>query len=123
MTTLVVDNNRVAWTYTDDLGVDYRVSAKSVYVNHATDGGKYGGALADSTVPALPKGFKMRKVKLTSATHPDLWVVVYETTATAWTTGGTTLTRNLNGVDVVYTVTVDGRRSEKHPRSGITQQA
>lgn len=124
MASTKADNNREAWTYTDDAGNDFRVSSKTVYTSDVTDGAKYGGTNAASTVAHLPKGWRMRAVKCTSAGNPDKWIPCYETTADLWTTPGTTVTRDLNGNDTVYTSTAS-RRSEQQPRwyGGITQQA
>lgn len=120
MPSLYADNNRVAWTYTDDNAMDWAVSAKAVYVL-GTDTAKYGGSAPAATVPSIKKQIKMRKVKCSSAGHPDIWVAVYDTTATLWTTAGTTVTRDLNGVDTVYTST-RGKRAETN-RDGIRQTA
>lgn len=123
MASTKADNNRVAWTYTTNKGIDFRVSAKAVYVLDGTDGVKYGGSAAASTVAHLPKGFRMRAVKCTSAGNPDLWIPCYEADAPL-ATAGATVTRNLNGVDTVYTST-DTIREERLPRwwGGITEAA
>lgn len=121
MASTKADNNRVAWTYTDDRGNDWRVSAKAVYVLDPTDGGKYGGSAASAAVKRLPKGYSMRKVYATCG-GKLLAITCYETTAVAFTTEGTTLTRNLNGIDTTATTT-EGTLAEKRPRAGITQAA
>jgi len=120
MASLFADNNRVAWTYTDGrgAGTNYRVSAKAVYVLGA-DAADYGGEAAAGTVPPIPKQIRMRKAKVTSAGNPALWVTVYDTECALWTTPGTSITRNLNGEDVVYVSTGDKR--EERNRAGITQ--
>jgi len=120
MASTKADGNRVAWQYTDDGDNDYAVSAKAVFVLDGTDGAKYGGSAPASTVPPKPKQLRMRAVKCISAGHPTIYVPAYETDATIWTTPGTTLTRNLNGVDVEYTVAAKGKRAEKNP-DGIRQ--
>lgn len=123
MATVMADNNRVAWTYTTNKAVDYRVSAKEVYVGDVTDGAKYGGSAAASTVPHLPKGWRMRAVKCTSAGNRDLWIPFYTAAATIGT-AGTTVVRNLNGVDTTYTST-GIIREEQRPKwmGGITEAA
>jgi len=121
MASTKADNNRVAWTYTDDKGNDWRVSAKAVYVNDVTDGTKYGGSAAAASVARLPKGYQMRKVYATCG-GKLLAIPAYEVTAAIWTTAGTTLTRNLNGTDTTATTT-EGTLAEKRPRAGITQQS
>lgn len=122
MASTKADNNRVAWTYTSDKGVDYRVSAKAVYVLDGTDGAKYGGSAAASSVPRLPKGYKMRAVACTSAGKPDKYIVCYETTATLFATAGTSVTRDVNGVDAAY-VSADRVRGETMPRDTTRQSA
>lgn len=124
MASTKADNNREAWTYTDDAGTDWRVSSKTVYTSDVTDGVKYGGQQAASTVPHLPKGWRMRAVKCTAAGNPDRWIPCYDTSCALWATPGTQVTRDLNGTDTVYTST-DKRRSEQSPRwyGGITQAA
>lgn len=112
MASTKANNNRVGWAYTSDDTNDYCISAKAVYVQDVTDGAKYGGALADAADNRIPLDMKPRKVKCVAASNPDKWVVAYTTTATIWTTAGTTLTLDANGVDVAYTTT-NIRRGEK----------
>lgn len=112
MASTKADNNRVAWTYTDKKSVAYAISAKAVYVLDGTDGVKYGGAAAQGTNRRIPKDLKPRRVKFTAAGKPDKWVIAYTTTATIYTTPGTTLTLDCNGTDTVYTAT-DVIREEK----------
>lgn len=122
MASTKADNNREAWTYTDDLGDDYRISSKTVYTSDGTDGAKYGGSQGDPADPPFPRGWKPRRVKCSASGKPDKWVIAYDPTATIWTTPGTTLTLDANGVDVEYTVgSKNARRSEKRTRDGITQ--
>jgi hypothetical protein len=101
--------NRVAWGYTDNDGTTWRVSAKAAYVLDGTDGAKFGGAAALSSVRGKPAGLQMRAVICTSAAGVSRAVVCYSTTATLWTTPGTSVTLNENGVDVAYTSTSDQR--------------
>jgi len=103
------DNNRVGWRYTADNARTYCVSAKAVYVLDATDGAKYGGQAASGTDPVKPRQMRMRAVRCTCAGHPDRWVPAYTSTATIWTTAGTTLVLNCNGADETYEATVDHR--------------
>lgn len=105
MASTKADNNRVAWTYTDKKDVDYAISAKAVYVLDGTDGAKFGGEAALSTCRRIPKDLKPRRVKCVSAGKPDKWVIAYEVGATIYTTAGTTLTLDCNGVDTVYSTT------------------
>jgi hypothetical protein len=121
LATTKADNNRCVWTYVDDNAASYAVSAKAVYVLDGTDGAKYGGSAPAATVPAKPKQLRMRAVKCISAGHPAIWVPVYAVGATLWTTAGTTIVRDLNGVDVTYT-SGRGHRAEHNP-DGIRQTA
>lgn len=105
MANTVQDNNRIAWKYTDKNNVVYAVSAKKVYVEHVTDGTKYGGGAAEASNRRIPKDLKPRRVKCISSGKPDKWMIAYETDATIYTTPGTTLTLNVNGVDATYTTT------------------
>lgn len=105
MASTKADNNRCAWTYTDKKDTAYAISAKAVYVLDATDGSKYGGVAALSTSRRIPKDLKPRRVKCVSAGKPDKWVIAYSTSATIYTTAGTQLTLDCNGVDTVYTTT------------------
>lgn len=105
MASTKADNNRCAWTYTDRKGVVYAISAKTVYVQDVTDGAKYGGAAASGTNRRIPKDLKPRRVKCTAAGQPDKWMIAYSTTATIYTTPGTSLVLDSNGVDVTYETT------------------
>lgn len=119
MASTKADNNRCAIRYVSDDGNNYAISAKAVYALDGTDGVKYGATAAQDADLRIPKDIKPRKIKCTSAGKPDKWVVVYNVTAAAWTTPGTTLTLDCNGVDTVYT-TKPLKRNEK--RRDTTRQ-
>lgn len=119
MASTKADNNRCAIRYVSDDGNNYAISAKVVYALDVTDGTKYGATAAQATDLRIPKDMKPRRVKCSAANSPDKWVVVYNTTAAAWTTPGTTLTLDLNGVDTTYTVQAV-KRNEK--RRDTTRQ-
>jgi hypothetical protein len=118
MASLKADNNRVAWTYTDDNAEPFTISAKAVYVLDGTDGSKFGGEAGSTDDRRIPKEMKPRRVKCVSAGKPDKWMIAYATTATIWTTAGTTLTLDCNGTDTVYatTKTKRGERSRDTTR-------
>lgn len=122
MTSLKASNNRVAWTYTDDQGNDYAISAKALYVTDGTDGAKYGGSAASASVKAIPGNFRPRRVQCVDASGNQRWVVAYELSATIWTTPGTTLVLNYLGSDVSFTTT-DHTRGEKKPRRGTYESS
>lgn len=105
MASTKADNNRVCWRYTTNDGVNYAISAKAVYVKDATDGAKYGGGAGQDEDRRIPKDLKPRRVKCRADGKPDKWVIAYQTSATIYTTPGTTLTLDCNGVDVAYTTT------------------
>jgi hypothetical protein len=107
------DNNRVAWTYIDTDSVNYTISAKAVYVLDGTDGSKYGGSVGSNVDRRIPKDLKPRRVKVTASGKPDKWVICYDTTCDLWTTPGTSITLDANGVDTLYTAT-KARRAEKY---------
>ena len=56
--------NRIAWTYTDDAGNDWRVAAQKA----VTDQNKLGGEAAAATVPPKPGWIKMRRISVYGAT-------------------------------------------------------
>lgn len=106
------DNNRVMWTYIDKRATNYTISAKKVYVADPTDGAKFGGSTGSNADRRIPKDLRVRKVKCTSAGKPDRWVTVYDTACALYTTPGTEVTLDVNGVDTLYTST-DVIREEK----------
>lgn len=120
MANTVQDNNRVAWTYTTDDARNFRVSAKAVYVL-GSEAAKWGGSAAAASVKQLPKGFRMRRRKVTSGSVTR-WVPCYSTDATLWTGVATTVLLNKNGVDAAFDV---GAKTlgERDIRDGTTQSA
>lgn len=124
MASTKADNNRVSWAYTssESTPVTYAVSAKAVYVLDGTDGAKYGGSASEAANKRLPRGFRMRAVKCTSAAHPDRWIPAYDTACALWATPGTSVTRDLNGVDTAY-IAQDVHRAERPPRDTTRQTA
>jgi hypothetical protein len=52
-----LSTNRIAWTYTDDSGKNWRVAAQKAL----TDQDVLGGAAAASSVPPKPANIKMRR--------------------------------------------------------------
>ena len=122
MATTVQDNNRVAWGYVtaDNTPVTYCVSAKAVYVLGA-EAAKFGGSAAATSTKQIPKGFKMRKV-LCQNGNKKRYVPCYTVSATLWTTAGTTVTLNENGVDATYTATAD-HLPEHRQRTGTRDTA
>lgn len=122
MASTKADKNRVGWTYTDDNGNDYCVSACAVYVQDVTDGAKYGGALAAASDAPLPRGFRMRKRKYKDASGNVLWIPMYTAAAAGYATPDTTLVRDLAGVDTTFTWTPE-HLGEKANRAGCRQSS
>jgi len=107
-----LDNNRVAWTYTDDHVASYRISAKAVYVAQVTDGdAKQGGVAAAPSVRRIPKDIKPRRVKMVDVATGAVarYEVAYATDALIWTTPGTTMDLNINGAAVSCEATATHR--------------
>jgi hypothetical protein len=106
------DNNRVSWVYVDDDDETYAISAKAVYVLDNTDGTKYGGEASSASHARIPKQMKPRRVKCIASGKPDKWVIAYSIDALIWTSPGTALTLDCNGVDTTY-ATTKYKRGEK----------
>lgn len=111
---VVMDNNRVAWGYTDDGAVTYRVSAKADYTTQGGATPKQGGATAASSVRRLPRDVKPRMVKMVDAATGNItrWLVAYTTDAPIWDTPGSTFNMAVNGASVAM-VSTPKRRGEK----------
>ena len=78
--------NRIAWTYTDDGGTDWRVAASKAI----TDQAKLGGEAAAASVPEKPAWLKMRRTTVRNATNSvSRAVPVYEANADILTPGET----------------------------------
>jgi hypothetical protein len=122
MASTKASGNRVSWTYTDDDGADWSISAKGAYVLDVTDGAKYGGAAAGASVPPIPGNMRPRRVCSVDASGNQRYVIAYELTATIWTTPGTALELNYFGSDVAFTTT-NRRRGERTNRRGTYQSA
>jgi hypothetical protein len=109
-----MDNNRVAWGYTDDGAVTYRVSAKKDYTTQGGASPKQGGAAAASSVRRIPKDIKPRMVKMVDAATGNIsrFLIAYAVDAPIWTTPGTTFNMDVNGASVAM-VSTPKRRGEK----------
>lgn len=115
----LLSNNRIAWTYTDDNGDDWRVAA----VKALTDQDKLGGSAAAATVPAKPAWMKMRRITVRSAAQGVSRVVpVYAPGAAIQ---DSTATINLNHLNVdSYAFTSSGNTiPQGHTRQSVTSQA
>jgi hypothetical protein len=110
----VLSSNRIAWTYTDDDGNNWRVAANKAW----TDQGVLGGSAALATVPQRPAGYKMRRTTVSDGAGHSRVVPVYETTATI-VTGGTSFNFNANVAGVITEVT--GTSNGGFIREGATR--
>jgi hypothetical protein len=114
-----LSSNRIAWTYTDDAGKDWRVAA----VKALTDQGVLGGSAAAGSVPPKPANIKMRRATVRSAGGVSRTVPLYDGTQTL-VVGDTLGTINLNIVQVETEMTaVGGIISESRPRQSVTRQS
>lgn len=102
---MAISANKVAWTYTDDNGVDYRVAASKGITDQVNGSAvpKVGGSAAAATVARLPKHIKPRKRYVISAAGVRRGVVCYDKTCDLWATGGTTINLQYNGTDTAFT--------------------
>jgi len=120
-------SNRIAWTYTDDSGFDWRVAA----MKSLTDQAKLGGEAAASSVPVKPPNLHMRRLSVRNATIARTRTVpIYEGGAAILTPGAVvSLNAEVSGTEDSYVFTNDQQTPvfiipEKHPRkSPITTQA
>jgi len=112
--------NKILWTYTDDNGVDWSVTATKAITDQLDTGTpKVGGAAGDNADPPWPRSWRKRKVYMTAGATRKA-VVAYDTTALIWTTAGTTLTLN-NGADSSsYAATVAHLGERKRAATGST---
>lgn len=112
------DNRRVDWTYVDDNGQNWAISAKSSMVLGA-DGAVLGGGAsgASSDMYPMPSYLKPRKVKCVDTATSKIirWVTCYESSATLYTTSGTSITLDVDGADVAFTST-KFKRGERYGR-------
>jgi len=117
----VSSQNKLAWTYTDDLGRDWRRAADKAITDQLDDATvKVGGAAAAGTVLPFPtRRIKPRVALVRSAGNVLRRVVAYEPGCYILTVGST-ITLETGGADVSFTVYgSEGERS----RNGITQSA
>lgn len=108
-----ISPNKIAWKYTS--GTDeYVVFAQKAITDQA---GKVGGEAAEGTETLAPKGYKFRRVNMSSAAGNKRAVVCYDDVCTLWTTPGTTLLLNYMNESTTYTGGgKDSRRAESWPR-------
>lgn len=117
----VLSSNRIAWTYTDDAGNDWRVAANKAW----TDQGVLGGAAAASTVPQRPAGYKMRRAVVSDGAGHSRVVPVYDGGADIITPGTSfNFNANVGGVITEVTGTSNGGFiREGSSRHNVTKQS
>lgn len=114
-----LSSNRIAWTYTDEGGKDWRVAA----VKALTDQAVLGGSAALATVPPKPAGIKMRRATVRSAGGVSRTVPLYNGSQTL-VVGDTLGSINVNILQVETSMTaVGGIIPERRPRSSVTSQS
>jgi hypothetical protein len=116
----VLSSNRIAWTYTDDSGNDWRVAALKAW----TDQGVLGGSAAAATVPERKGGSPMRRVTVSDGAGHSRVVPVYEAGATI-ATPGTSFNFNANvaGAITEVTGTSSGRVLPEGRKPNVTKQS
>lgn len=117
----VLSSNRIAWTYTDDAGNNWRVAALKAWTDQAV----LGGAAAASTVPQRPSGGKMRRCVVSDGAGHSRTVPVYAPGATI-ETPGTAFNFNANVAGVITSVagtSNGGSLREGSSRHNVTKQA
>lgn len=116
----MADANKLAWTYTDDAGRDWRRAAEKDITDQLIGAAvAVGGAAAAATVLRMPTWIKPRVALVSSAAGVKRRVVLYEHAAPLATVGGV-ITLETGGADVVFTsYGTEGERT----RNGITQSS
>lgn len=112
-----LSTNRIAWTYTDDFGNQWRVAAQKAL----TDQSVLGGSAAAGTVPERPNVGRMRRCTVSDGAGHSRVVPVYETTADI-VTAGTSI--NVNVLENSTAMTSNGGYiPEERPRRNVTKQS
>lgn len=115
--------NKIAWTYTDDKGDDYRVAATKAITDQQNGSlaPKVGGSAAAASVKRLPPHIKPRYAYFKYGTVQRK-VICYEADCDAYALDGTTLTLDTSGASQTFTKTAEGSRGERR-RDTCTQSA
>ena len=113
----LLSTNRIAWTYTDDQGNQWRVAAQKALTDQAV----LGGSAAASTVPQKPSDIRMRRATVSNASGHSRVVHVYEPTADI-ATAGTSINVNYLSNSEAFTSN-GGFIPESTPRRSATKQS
>lgn len=116
MASTLASNERIWGTYTTDDSTDYNISCKKAVVEQADAAVKLGYAAGAADQLGVPNELKPRRVKCVDSAGNVKWVICYTTSASMWTTAGTTFLLNFKGVDTTFTAT-KYRRAENLGRS------
>lgn len=102
---MAVSANKVAWTYTDDDGNDWRVAASKGITDQVNGSStpKCGGTPAAATVARLPQYITPRKRYVISAAGVRRAVVCMDKTCDMWLVPGTTINLQVSGTDTAFT--------------------
>jgi hypothetical protein len=112
-----LDRNRIAWLYTADNGVLYRVAAQKALTDQAKQGG------ADGSTTSLPKPhwLKMRRVTVHNATYGSRVVPFYSVGAPI-ATQGETINLNVGNASFAF-VSRGNPLPEGHIIQNVTSQS
>lgn len=111
-----ISSNRIAWNYTDDNGLVWRVAAEAGLVGQA----KQGGSASSGAVPPRPNWGKMRRCTVSDSAGRSRTVILYDTAATL-ITAGTSI--NVNWQDDSHALTSNGGYINEDKQGGrVTKQ-
>jgi hypothetical protein len=114
---VALSGNRIAWTYTDSDGVDWRVAAQKAL----TDQNKLGGEAAALSVPPKPPSIKMRRITVHAVGVGSRVLPVYSVGAPI-ATKGETINANFLGTSTEFT-SQGNVIEQKHVIHNVTSQA
>jgi hypothetical protein len=93
-----LSSNRIAWNYTDDNGLVWRVAAEKAL----TDQAKLGGTASSGAIPPRPNWGKMRRVTVSNAAGQSRVLPCY-TTGAPIVTAGETINANFGDDSAAFT--------------------
>jgi hypothetical protein len=115
----LLPSNRIAWMYTDENNVQWRVAAVKAY----TDQAKLGGAAWDGVAEPKPANLKMRRITVRNAANGLSRVVPVYSAGAPIQTKGATVNLNANNTDS-YAFESDGNTiPQGHIRESVTRQS
>lgn len=111
-----LSTNRIAWLYTADDGVAYRVAAQKALTDQAV----LGGSAATGSEKEKPSHIKMRRVTVSNSSGHSRVLPCFSATATI-VTAGTAVNANRLGNSEAFTSN-GGFIPEQSPRRNVTKQ-